>query len=86
VAAAKKAAPKTTTIKSPGKIPVKFKAGGLHQSTSTPAGQKIPVAKMAAAASGKLGPLAKKQANMAVGMLAAGRRTAAGNRSAKKKG
>jgi hypothetical protein len=68
------------TIKSPGKQPVTFTKGGLHKSTGTPAGQNIPAAKMAAAASGKLGPKAKQQANFAKGMLAAGRKTAASNR------
>ena len=50
--AARKGKPKaggTETVKSPGKPPIKFKAGGLHESTGTPAGQKIPPAKMAAA-------------------------------------
>ena len=74
------------TIKSPGKKPVTFSKGGLHKSTGTPQGQKIPAAKMAAAASGKLGPLAAKQANLAQGMLAAGRKTAARKSSSKKKG
>jgi hypothetical protein len=72
-----------TTISSPGKAPVSFNKGGLHRSTGTPAGQKIPAGKMAQAASGALGPLAQKQANMAKGMLAAGRKTAAGNRKKK---
>ena len=70
----------TETVKSPGKPPIKFKAGGLHESTGTPAGQKIPPAKMQAALSGKLGPKAEKQAVMAQGVLAKGRRTAAKNR------
>jgi hypothetical protein len=71
-----------TTISSPGKTPVTFQKGGLHQSTGTPPGQPIPAAKMAAAASGKLGPKAQKQANLAK-MLAAGRKTAARNRKSK---
>jgi len=50
------------TIKSPGKKPISFNEGGLHSSTGTPAGKKIPAGKMAKAASGKLGPLAEKQA------------------------
>lgn len=74
------------TIKSPGRKPVSFTKGGLHKSTGTPQGQKIPAAKMAAAAAGKLGPKAKKQAVMAKGMLAAGRKTAASNRTSSKKG
>lgn len=80
------AAAKKKTITKPGSKPVTFTPGGLHKSTGTPAGQKIPAAKVASAAAGKMGPLAKKQAAMAVGFLAAGRKTAAGNRSAKKKG
>jgi hypothetical protein len=39
---------------------------------------------MAAAKAGKFGPAAQKQANFAAGMLAAGRKTAASNRSRKK--
>jgi hypothetical protein len=39
--------------------------GGLHRSTGTPAGDKIPAKKMAQAESGKLGPKAEKQANLA---------------------
>ena len=49
-------------------------------------GQKIPAAKMAAAARGDYGPKAAKQANLATGMLAAGRRTAASNRKGKASG
>lgn len=68
---------KKATIKGGGgQKPVTFKKGGLHQSLGVPQGQKIPAAKMAAAKAGKYGTLAKKQANFASGMLAAGRRTA----------
>ena len=70
-------AAKKTTMRAPGKKPVSFTPGGLHRSVGVPQGQKIPAAKMAAAKAGKYGPLAKKQASMATGMLAAGRRTAA---------
>jgi len=45
-----------------GQKPIRFSPGGLHRSTGTPAGEKIPASKMRAAASGKLGPKAKKQA------------------------
>jgi hypothetical protein len=84
MAAAKKpAARKKTTISSPGKPPVSFTPGGLHTSTGTPPGQKIPAAKLAAAAAGKFGPKAVKQAALAKGMLAAGRKTAASNRKSK---
>lgn len=40
---------------------IAFHPGGLHESTGTPKGQPISAAKHAAAASGKLGPKAKKQ-------------------------
>lgn len=52
-----------------GQKPITFKEGGLHASTGTPAGKKIPAGKMAAAASGKLGPKAKKQAMFAKNVL-----------------
>ena len=71
--------PKKTTIKAAGKKPVSFKPGGLHESLAVPQGQNIPAAKMAAAKRGYYGPKAKQQANLAMGMLAAGRRTAAAN-------
>lgn len=58
-------------IKSPGRKPISFKPGGLHTSTGTPAGQKIPPAKMQAALSGQLGPKAKKQALFAKDVLGA---------------
>ena len=71
---------KTQTIKgAAGKDPVTFEKGGLHKSVGVPEGQKIPAAKMAAAKRGEYGPKAQVQANMATGMLAAGRRTAAKN-------
>lgn len=76
---------KTTTIRSGGKAPVTFQKGGLHQSLGVPQGQKIPAAKMAAAKAGRYGPKAQSQANLATGMLAAGRKTAAKNRSKKGK-
>jgi hypothetical protein len=59
-----------------GQKPVTFKKGGLHRSLGVPQGQKIPAAKMASAKAGNYGPKAKKQANFALGMLLAGRRTA----------
>jgi len=68
-----------------GQKPVTFRKGGLHRSLGVPMGQDIPAGKMAAAKSGSYGPLAKKQANFATGMLAAGAAHAAGKR-AKKKG
>jgi hypothetical protein len=66
-----------------GEKPVTMQPGGLHKSLGVPEGQKIPAAKMAEAKAGKHGPLAQKQAVMATGMLAAGRKTAARNRSRK---
>lgn len=53
---------KTIKPNRPGKKPITYRPGGLHQSTGTPAGQPIPKAKMQAAMSGELGPTAKKQA------------------------
>lgn len=85
MAAKKKAAGKQTISGGAGKKPVSFQKGGLHSSTGVPQGQKIPAAKVAAAAAGKFGPKAVKQANMAQGMLKAGRQTAARNRSKKGK-
>lgn len=78
--------PKKQTIKAPGKDPVSFEKGGLHRSVGVPQGEKIPAAKVAAAKAGKFGPEAARQANMATGMLAAGRKTAAKGRSGGKKG
>jgi len=78
---ASKGGGKTTTIKgAKGKPAVSFQKGGLHRSLGVPQGQKIPAAKMAAAARGDYGPKAKAQAALAQGMLAAGRKTAAKNR------
>lgn len=74
---------KTQTIKSAGKKPVSFKKGGLHESVGVPQGKPIPKAKIDAAAAGKFGPKAAKQANFAQGMLKAGRQTAAKNRKGK---
>jgi hypothetical protein len=76
---AKKAAGKVTMRKK-GKAPVTFQRGGLHESTNTPMGEPIPASKMQRALSGGYGPKAKKQAVMAKGMLAKGRRTAARKR------
>jgi hypothetical protein len=77
--AAKKATGKQVIKGKPGAKPVSFQPGGLHKSLGVPAGQTIPAAKMAAAAAGKMGPLAQKQAVMAQGLLKAGRKTAAKN-------
>lgn len=60
---------KVTLKAKKGQKKITFKAGGLHQSTGTPAGQKIPASKMKAAVSGKLGTLAKKQAQFKKNVL-----------------
>lgn len=46
----------------PGQKPLTFNKGGLHQTTSTPMGEKIPAAKIAAALAGKYGPKGRQQA------------------------
>lgn len=62
------------TIKGKGnQKSVTFREGGLHRTTGTPLGEKIPADKMAAAKAGKYGSLGVKQANMATNMLGAGR-------------
>jgi hypothetical protein len=67
VAAKKKSMSGLKRVKNPlGKGTIR--KGGLHKSTGTPMGQKIPAAKLAAAKAGKDGPLAKKQANMATNL------------------
>lgn len=75
---------KSTISGGKGQKPVTFRKGGLHESVGVPQGQKIPQAQVNAAAAGKYGPTAKKQAVMAKGMLTAGRKTAAGNRKSAK--
>lgn len=52
---------KIKIIKESGKKPIKFKEGGLHETTHTPMGEKIPESKIKAAAEGKYGPKGKKQ-------------------------
>ena len=56
-------------ISKPGKKPIAFTPGGLHESTGTPPGKPIPPAKKAAALKGSLGPKAKKQAQFAKNVL-----------------
>ena len=72
--------PKTVTIRKKGKKPITFEEGGLHRSLGVPMDKKIPAGKMHAAMAGDYGPKAKKQAMMAQGPLAKGRRTAARGR------
>lgn len=52
-----------------GQKPVTFKKGALHEQLGVPANEKIPAKKMEAAASGSLGPLAKKRALFAKNFL-----------------
>jgi len=84
---AKAKRPKKVVIKpkKKGQKKVTFNKGGLHRSTNTPEGQKIPRWKIEKALAGGFGPKAKKQANMAEGMLKKGRQTAAKKRSRTKK-
>ncbi len=77
---------RTVTIKAKGKEPVRFRKGGLHRSLGVKEGERIPAEKMRAALAGRYGPKAKKQAQMAVGMLKKGRQTAARNRRARRAG
>jgi hypothetical protein len=59
----------TETITAPGKKPITFTPGGLHASTGTPAGEKIPAGKKRAALLGKLGKKAAAQARFAKNVL-----------------
>lgn len=61
------------TVEAPGKKPIKFKPGGLHESLDVPQGKKIPAAKRIAALKGKFGAKAKKQANFARNVLTGGK-------------
>jgi hypothetical protein len=73
------ARPKMQTIGGqPGKPAISFRRGALHRQLGVPEGEKIPPEKMSAARAGKYGPMAKRRAAFAQGLLAAGRRTAAG--------
>lgn len=60
---------KVKVIHKEGKKPISFHPGGLHESTHTPAGQKIPASKRAAALHGSYGPKARKQALFADNVL-----------------
>lgn len=55
--------------KKKGQKALKFHPGGLHKSTHTPAGEKIPASKRAAALHGAYGPKAEKQARFAANVL-----------------
>lgn len=60
---------KKVTISAPGKKSITFEKEGLHRSTHTPLGEKIPATKRKAALEGKYGPKAKKQAQFAKNVL-----------------
>lgn len=59
-----------------GRKPLRFREGGLHATTHTPAGEKIPHEKLMAAAHGEYGPRGVKQANFAMHALHQGQMTA----------
>ena len=59
----------TVVIHKKGQKPLKFHKGGLHESTGTPMGEKIPASKRAAALAGKYGKKAEKQAQFAKNVL-----------------
>lgn len=56
-------------LSAPGKKPIRFKEGALHQQLGVAAKKKIPGGKLRAALSGKFGPLAKKRAQFARNVL-----------------
>lgn len=65
---------KTETIPAKeGHKAIKFRKGGLHESTNTPMGEKIPAAKREAALHGKYGAKAEKQALFAKNVLTGGK-------------
>lgn len=65
-----KAGTKVTLKKTkPGQKTISFTAGGLHKSTGTPQGKKIPASKMKEALAGKYGSKAKKQAQFKKNVL-----------------
>lgn len=55
--------PKKVTIKAKkkGQKSISFEKGGLHRTTHTPMGQKIPESKLSAAMRGDYGPKGKKE-------------------------
>lgn len=54
---------------SPDQKTIKYHPGGLHESTHTKQGEKIPASKVKAALSGNYGPKAKRQALFAKNVL-----------------
>lgn len=63
-----------------GRKPLRFREGGLHETTHTPAGETIPKEKVMAAAQGEYGPRGVKQANFALHALHQGQITARANK------
>lgn len=62
--------PKKVTIKAKkGQKPITFEKGGLHETTNTPADEKVPASKVAAAAAGKYGKKGMMQANLMKNVL-----------------
>lgn len=59
----------TIKPKKAGQKAISFTKGGLHASTGTPQGKKIPASKKAAALAGKYGQKAKRQAEFAKNVL-----------------
>jgi hypothetical protein len=78
----KPAKPRKQTLKPAraGQKPISFKPGGLHESVGVPQGQKIPAATVAAAAAGKFGPKARKQAQFAKNVLTGPKTSSAGKK------
>ncbi len=60
---------KIKVIHKEGKKPISFHPGGLHESTGTPAGQKITASKRMAALHGAYGEKAEKQERFAENVL-----------------
>jgi len=56
-------------VKKKGQKPITFKEGGLHASTNTPQGDKIPESKKEEALEGDYGKTAQKQAQFAKNVL-----------------
>lgn len=71
-------------LKKKGKKTITFTRGGLHATTGTPEGKTIPAEKMQKALAGDYGEKGRKQAVMAKGLLAKGRKTAVANKRKKK--
>ena len=60
---------KIKIIKSKNRDTIKFREGGLHQTTHTPMGEKIPTSKVEAALHGKYGKKGAAQARFMKNVL-----------------